>query len=63
MIPYELHFVAKQMRRWAWMIEVPLTRVERLRTYLPWSWNSNHATKWVLDPNAPKTIRVIRMAP
>lgn len=43
------------------MIEVQLTRMERLRTYLPWSWRSNHATKWIHDPNTPDTLRMRRM--
>ena len=42
------------------LIDVPMTRMERFRTYLPWSWRSNHVTKLIRDPNAPTTIKMRR---
>jgi hypothetical protein len=42
------------------LIEVPMTRMERFRTYLPWSWRSNHVTKLIREPNAPTTFKMRR---
>lgn len=44
-------------------IEMPKTLFERIRSYLPWSWDSNHKTKWVHDPLAPKFLKFRRSIP
>lgn len=53
-----------QVRPLPGSIEVPLGFWEKIQTYLPWSWDKNHKTKWVWQHNGERQyIRFRRSVP